>query len=71
MKTTNINRMIEDFNALVLEEKEFTLEIITKILIEAHRESISKRARAAMANYKKKKIKQGTLKDLYNDLEND
>jgi len=69
MKTTSINRVIEDFNSLVLEEKEFALEIIRKMFIEANRESILKRAQTAIRNYSKGKTKHGTLKDLYNDLE--
>ena len=69
MKPASINRVIEDFNSLVLEEKEFALEIIRKMFIEANRESILKRAQTAIRNYSKGKTKRGTIKDLYNDLE--
>lgn len=71
MKNVGINRVIQDFNSLVLEEKEFALEIIRKMLIESHRESLLKRAHAATSNYNKGKVKHGSTKDLYNDLEND
>ena len=71
MKTTNINRVIEDFNLLVLEEKEFALDIIRKMLIEAQRDLLFKRDHAASGNFKKEKVKKGGLKDLYKDLEND
>lgn len=71
MKNTGINKVIQDFNSLVLEEKEFALEIIRKMLIESHRESLLKRAQIANGNYNKGKVKHGTPKDLYSDLEND
>jgi hypothetical protein len=71
MKAAGIDKVIDDFNALMLEEKKFALEIIRKIYIEARRESILKKAKSVSANYKRKKIKTGSAKDLYNDLEND
>ena len=69
--SNGLNRVIEDFNSLVLEEKEFALEIIRKMFIEAHREFLLKRAHTAISNYSKGKVKYGTAKDLYKDLEND
>jgi len=71
MKTANINRVIEDFNSLVLAEKEYTLDIIQKMTIESKREALAKRAKTAMSNLKKGKAKKGTVKDLYTDLESD
>ena len=71
MKATSINKVIDDFNALILEEKEFALEIIHKMFIEAQRKSLLKRVHAAASNYNKGKVKSGSLKDLHNDLEND
>jgi len=71
MKSTTINKVIDDFNALVFDEKEFALEIIRKMFIEAQRESLLKRANTATSNYHKGKVKRGSLKDLRNDLEND
>ena len=71
MKTTSINRVIDDFNSLVLEEKEFALDLIRKILIESKRESLFSRGRKADSNFRKGKVKKGTVKDLYKDLEND
>ena len=71
MKNTSINKVIDDFNSLVLEEKEFTLDIIRKILIESKRESIFSRARKADSNFRKGNVKHGTVKDLFKDLEND
>jgi hypothetical protein len=57
MKTTNINRVIEDFNSLLLPEKEYALDIIRKMIVEQKREAIAKRARQAMLNLKKGKLR--------------
>jgi len=71
MKAANINRVIEDFNSLVLSEKEYALDIIRKMTVESKREALSKRARKAMLNLKKGKVKKGSVKDLHTDLERD
>ena len=69
--TTNINKVIDDFNSLVLEEQEFAIDIIKKVYAEANREQILKTSKKAVENYKKGNVKRGDLTDLYNDLEND
>jgi len=69
MKTTNINRVIEDFNSLVLGEKEYALDIIRKMTIEAKREALAKRAHKAVQNLQKGKVKKGSAKNLHTDLE--
>lgn len=71
MKTTNINRVIEDFNSLLLSEKEYALEIFRKMLIEQKRASLSKRAKKASVNMQKGNVKKGSIKDLHTDLEGD
>ncbi|MGP8216865.1 MAG: hypothetical protein ACLQQ4_14965 [Bacteroidia bacterium] len=71
MKTTNINRVIEDFNSLVLDEKEYALDIIRKMTIESKREALAKRTRKAALNLQKGKVKKGSVKDLHNDLDGD
>ena len=71
MDSTTLNKLIEDFSHLKLDDKEYAVEIIKKQLIEAKRDSIAKRAREAMANLKKGRIKKGTVKELYKDLESD
>jgi len=71
MKTTNINRVIEDFNSLLLPEKEYALDIIRKMIVEQKREAIAKRARQAMLNLRKGKVKKGSVKDLLTDLDSD
>ena len=54
-----------------LDDKEYATEVINKQLIEAKREAIAKRAKAAMADFRKKMTKCGTVKELYKDLESD
>ena len=71
MHTANLNTLIDKFNVLLWEEKEFAMEIIKKAYAEARREEILKSSRKALSNMNKGKVKQGKLKDLYNDLEND
>ena len=71
MGTSTVNSIIEEFIQLPLDDKEYTLEVIKKQMIEAKREAIAKRARSAMASFRKKTIKSGSLKELYKDLESD
>jgi len=71
MSSTTLNKLIEDFIHLPLEDKEYAIEIIKKQLIETKRDIIAKRAKEAMANLKKGMIKRGTVKELYKDLESD
>jgi ribosomal protein S1 len=71
MSTTALNRLIEDFNELPMDDKEYAVDVIRKQLTEAKRNAIAKRAREAMANFKKGTIRKGTVQDLYKDLEID
>ena len=71
METTSLNRLIEDFNELPFEDREYAVELIRKQLIEAKRERIAGRAKGAMSNLKKDKVKKGSVEDFLQDLEND
>lgn len=71
MNSTALDKLIDDFNQLTLEDREYILEVVKKQLIEAKREFIAKRAKEATANLKKGLIKKGTIKELYRDLESD
>ena len=71
MGTNTLNKLIEDFSQLPLEDKEYAIDVIKKQLIEAKRDAIAKRAKEAMTNLKKGLVKKGTVKDLYKDLEGD
>ena len=71
MRNSSLNRIIEDFNHLSLEESEYFIELAKKQLIEAKREQIAKKAERADKNYKKGRVKSGTVKELFKDLESD
>jgi adenine C2-methylase RlmN of 23S rRNA A2503 and tRNA A37 len=71
MRTAGLNKIIDEFSHLPLEDKEYAIDVITKQLIEAKRDAIARRAKQADANLKKGQVKKGSLKALYEDLEND
>jgi hypothetical protein len=71
MSTATVNNLIEEFIRLPLDDKEYATEVIKKQMMEAKREAIAKRAKTAMAGFRKKMTKSGTVKELYKDLESD
>jgi hypothetical protein len=71
MKGVTLNRIIDDFNELPFEDREYAIELIQKQLIEAKRERIVRRVKEAETNLKKGRVKRGTVDDLLKDLEND
>jgi hypothetical protein len=64
-----LNKVIEDFRKLPLPEREYLINIIEKQMIEAKRETISRRAKRAIFNLRRGAVKRGSVKDLYKDLE--
>ena len=71
MNVATLNKIIEEFNHLPLDDKEYAVEVIEKQLIEAKRAAIAKRAKEAMVNFKKGNSQIGDIKELYKDLESD
>lgn len=71
MGCATLDKVIEDFSHLSLDDKEYAADVIKKQLIEAKREAIAKRAKEAMTNIKKRTARRGTIKELYKDLESD
>jgi hypothetical protein len=71
MSTATVNNLIDEFIHLPLDDKEYATEVIKKQLVEAKRDAIAKRAKTAVAGFRKKIIKCGTVKELYKDLESD
>ena len=67
----SVNRVIEDFNALVPDEQVFVVDIFQKILAQSKRDALSRRAKKAVANFKARKVNKGMPGALYKDLEND
>ena len=71
MQTLNLNKFLESFNYLTLDEKEYVLGIFKKQIIELKRDEIAQRSKEAKSNLKGKKVKSGRFNELYKDLEND
>ncbi len=71
MANVTLNKVIDDFRKLPLDEKEYAIDIIEKQMIEAKREAISRRAKRAASNLERGAVKRGSIKDLYKDLELD
>ena len=69
MANVSLNKVIDDFRKLPLDEKEYAIDIIEKQMIEAKREAISRRAKRAILNLGRGAVKRGSVKDLYRDLE--
>lgn len=68
MRTKDVNQVIEQFDALPIEEKELAAGIIRKAYAEAARETLIERAKAAARNAKAGKVRKGKLADLRKDL---
>jgi ribosomal protein S1 len=71
MSIATLDRLIDDFKALPLDDKEYALDVIKKQLAEAKRAAIAKRAKEATSNLNKGAVKTGTVKELYMELESD
>ena len=71
MESTNVNRVIEEFSHLPLDEKEYVAEIIEKQITEAKREAIAQRAQEAMGNLEAGGVMEGSPRELREDLESD
>ena len=71
MGDANVNRVIEEFDQLPLEDKEYVADVIRKQVIESRREKIAERAQEARTNLKEGRVKIGTIRELMEDLESD
>lgn len=69
MRIKDINAVIEQFDALPLEEKEYTAGLIRKVYAEAARSALVQRTKQAARNKKTGKVKKGGVADLRKDLE--
>ena len=69
MHQARIDEIIQGFMDLPATDKEYVAEIIEKQLVEARREQIARRAKQAMAHYRRGNVERGTVKELYQDLE--
>jgi len=62
MSSTLLDRLINDFKQLPLDDKEYVADVIRKQHIEAKRETFARRAKEVMNNLRKGKVKKGTVK---------
>jgi len=69
MQTLKLDKFFESFERLEFEEKEYVFDIINKKIIEENRRRILKRSKEAVDNFKKGKVRKGTVKDLLEELE--
>jgi hypothetical protein len=63
-----INQVLQEFDQLSLEDKEYVKETVDKLLIEEKREELFRRSEEAMESYKAGKSKTGSAADLLKDL---
>ncbi len=71
MKTTEMDKLMDKFDHLTLDDQEYMLDVLKKQVIEAKRDTIAKKAKKAISNYRKGITKNGSFKDLCKDLESD
>lgn len=69
MGNTGVNRVIEEFERLPLDDKEYVSEVLRRQVIESRRERLVARAQEAKNNLDKGFVRSGALKDLLKDLE--
>ena len=69
MPTTEINRVIEGFHLLSLDEKEDVADMINKQFIDYRREQIFQQANDARNDLKQGNVKSGSFQELYKDLD--
>jgi hypothetical protein len=71
MSSIAFKDLLENFNELADDEKEYFLEIAKKQLIEFKRYKIADRAKEAEENYKAGKVSSGNIESLLKDLRDD
>ena len=71
MGDSSVDKVIEEFSHLPMEDKEYVAEIIRKQLIEVKRERLAERVCEAKKNFEEGRVRMGTLTDLMEDLERD
>ena len=64
-----INVVIESFEKLEMEDKEYVFDLLKKHIVEMRRDKIYKRAEEAFDNYTKGNVQKGSIEDLFKDLE--
>jgi len=65
---STIAEVIENWETLDLEDKEFSFEIMKKGLVESQRDSLVKRVNEAKKKFSEGKVRTGTAKDLFREV---
>lgn len=68
MIVTTFDKALEMVDSMTIEEREQLLEILHKRLIDEKREQLIKSIREAKQEYRKGKIKTGTVDDLMQEI---
>lgn len=68
MTSITLNELLNNFNELTEDEKEYFLETARKQMIELRRYQIAERVKEAEENYTTGKSKSGTADELLKDL---
>ena len=71
MHTATVNEAYSIYNELQIEDKEFLLDLIKKQIVEARREAILAKAKAAESNYLNGKAFHGNVDEVMEFLDND
>lgn len=66
-----ISEIITSWDKLTLDDKEYTLELMQKEIIDSKREILLDRVKEAEANYLLGQIHSGSVEDLFKELEDD
>jgi hypothetical protein len=67
---STITEVIENWETLDLEDKEFSFEIMKKGLIDSKRDNLIERIKEAKQNYSDGKVSKGSSKDLFKEMRN-
>ncbi len=65
---STITEVIENWETLDLEDKEFSFELMKKGLTESHRASLVERINEAKNNLYEGKVRTGSAKDLFREV---
>ena len=68
MGTVTVNKVMEEFDRLGNEDKEYTLLVLNRQLTQERRKAIARRARETRHSYTSKRTKSGYAAQLLKDL---
>ena len=63
-----VNKVLEEIDQLDIDDRNYIHQILSYRLIEAERSRIAKRALEAEENYSQGNVRSGSVRDLFNDL---